>query len=171
MNQKSSCKAAFRKLLKLWMIVPVLGWCANTAAEVSSEFMSFFSHSIPLTETSAGSFSVVATLGGVESEFLLDTGASLVTVNADVFKQIRKNNGNVKKVRQVGARLASGKVQIMDIYRVESFDLGYNCDLGPIEIAVHGRGGRNLLGMNALDRVSTFAVTAAPPSLALTNCL
>ncbi|MBT8146811.1 MAG: retroviral-like aspartic protease family protein, partial [Gammaproteobacteria bacterium] len=145
--------------------------CGTIAAEVSSEFMSFFSHSIPLHETSAGSFSVVATLGGVEGEFLLDTGASLVTVNAEVFKQIRRNNDKVVKVRQVGARLASGKVQIMDIYQVESLDLGYGCDLGPVEVAVSNRGGRNLLGMSALNRVSTFAVTATPPSLALSNCL
>ena len=171
METKYSCNAAVRTLFKMWLIVPLLGWCGSAMAETSSEVMSFFSHSIPLHKTSAGSFSLAVTLGGVESEFLLDTGASLVTVNADVFKQIRRNNDNVVKVRQVGARLASGKVQVMDIYRVESLSLGYGCDLGPIEIAVSDRGGRNLLGMNALNQVSIFAVTAAPPSLALSNCL
>ncbi|MBT8145441.1 MAG: hypothetical protein KJN90_01230, partial [Gammaproteobacteria bacterium] len=83
MEPKYSSRAALREWLRLWLLVPILGWCGNLAAEVSPEFMSFFSHSIPLQETSAGSFSVVATLGGVESEFLLDTGASLVTVNAE----------------------------------------------------------------------------------------
>jgi predicted aspartyl protease len=171
MSNKTSFRPSLYSALKLWLIIPVIGWCGNIAAEVSSDFMAFFGHSIPLHETSAGGLSVTASLGGVESEFLLDTGASLVTVSSDVFKEIRRNNKALEKVRQVGARLASGKVQVMDIYKLESFHLGGDCELGPIEVAVYSRGGRNLLGMNALNRGSTFAVSTEPPRLALSDCM
>lgn len=151
------------------LTVLMLGWSAQILAETVSDYVPMFEHSIPLHETGAGSYTVTALLGGVESEMLLDTGASMVTISAELFSEIRKNS-EVVKLRQVGARLASGKVQVMNIYRIESFAVGGKCDLGPIEVAVLKRGGRNLLGMNALNSASPFAVSVVPPVLSLSNC-
>jgi hypothetical protein len=58
----------------------------------------------------------------------------------------------------------------MDIYEVRHFLLGDNCDLGPLEIAVMERGGRNLLGMNALQTAAPFAIYTTPPALTFSSC-
>jgi predicted aspartyl protease len=139
---------------------------AELPGTVSAELFSF---SVPLSQSGSGSMTVIADIGDVESEFLLDTGASMVTVSRELFEQVRDQAGTIK-VRQVGARLASGKLQLMDVYEVQHFSLGDNCDLGPLEIAVLERGGRNLLGMNALQSAAPFAVFTFPPALAISNC-
>lgn len=134
------------------------------------DITTMFAHNVPLIQTAAGSLSVTGTLGGIETEFLLDTGASMVTVSASLFNQIRSHD-SVVKVRRVGARLASGKVEALDVYRIERFTLGNNCELGPVEVAVLQRGTRNLLGMNALQQAAPFAISTSPPSLGLSHCV
>ena len=93
----------------------------------------------------------------------------MVTVSANLFKEIQ-NRGSVIKVRRVGARLASGKVEVLDVYQVDHFTLSNGCELGPVEVAVLKRGGRNLLGMNALQQAAPFAISMTPPSLGLSRC-
>lgn len=138
-------------------------------AQERPDFSALFAHSVPLAESGAGSYSVMGTLGGVEVEFLLDTGASMVTVSAPLFDRIQELGAAVK-VRRVGARLASGKVEAMDVYQVDRLLLGEGCDLGPVEVAVLKRGGRNLLGMNALQQAAPFAISTTPPVLGLSQC-
>ena len=108
-------------------------------------------------------------LNGVVGDFLLDTGASIVTVNRNMFKEIQKQ-GSLKKIRSVGARLASGKLKLLDVYRSDHFIIGAGCDLGPIEFAVVDHGGRNLLGMNALSQAAPFTISMAPAELGLSHC-
>ena len=155
------------KLLTLLLTaLPVGITLAEQPAMLSSELFSF---SVPLSQSGSGSMTVIADIGDVESEFLLDTGASMVTVSRELFEQVRDLEGAVK-VRQVGARLASGKLQLMDVYEVRHFLLGDNCDLGPLEIGVLERGGRHLLGMNALQSAAPFAIFTTPPALAISSC-
>lgn len=125
---------------------------------------------VPLAQSGSGSFTIEGEMGGVRSEFLLDTGASMVTINRNLFDEIRKRN-SIEKVRTVGARLASGKVELLDVYRSDSFIIGASCDLGPVEFAVVKRGGRNLLGMNALKQAAPFSISFTPPQLSLSQCL
>lgn len=125
---------------------------------------------VPLTQTGSGGFELHGELGGVGGEFLLDTGASMVTINRSLFREIQKVN-RLEKVRSVGARLASGKVQLLDVYRAEEFTIGAGCNLGPVEFAVVERGGRNLLGMNALSQAAPFTISMSPPQLDLAQCV
>lgn len=127
-----------------------------------------FSHQVPLQATGAGSFSVTGTLGGVKGEFLLDTGASMITVSRDFLDSMLGRKP--EPARRVAARLASGRVEAVEVYRFERLQLGESCELGPVEVAVMPRGGRNLLGMSALMSAAPFAVSASPPSLALSRC-
>ncbi len=147
----------------------VMGWTGALHADAPLEFAALFSHSVPLNQTGAGSFSVTATVGGVETEFLVDTGASMVTVSSSLFRKIREQS-TVVQVRKVGARLASGQVEILEVYLVEHFSLGNGCELGPVEVAVLKNGGRNLLGMNALQQAAPFAISMTPPVLGLSRC-
>ncbi len=160
------------------LLVGLLGWltaaaynplsCSAETAEPGA-FDALFRHSVPLTRTGAGSLTLSAELGGVSGAFLLDTGASLVTVNPELFERLQERGGAVR-VRRVGARLASGKIEALDVYRVERFVLEGGCDLGPVEVAVMKRGGRNLLGLSALQQAAPFAVSTSPPALGLSRC-
>ena len=155
------------RLLAFAMALFVLNHAsAQTAAQ--PDIAMSFSHSIPLHATGSGSFSVTGTLAGIESEFLVDTGASMVTVSRDLFDKIHK--ANATKVKTVAARLASGKLQTMDVYLVENFVLGDACDLGAIEVAVLKNGGRNLLGMSVLSQAAPLSITISPPALGLSQC-
>lgn len=128
-----------------------------------------FAHEVPLQPTAAGSFTVTGTLGGVEGEFLLDTGASMITVSSEFFDEMEARQA-LEPSRRMAARLASGRVEAVDIYRIEALQLGENCQVGPVEVAVMPRGGRNLLGMSVLMQAAPFAVSASPPALALSRC-
>ena len=125
---------------------------------------------VPLAQSGSGSFMIEGEMGGVKSEFLLDTGASMVTINRELFREIRRHNP-VEKVRTVGARLASGKVELLDVYQADNFIIGAGCDLGPVEFAVVKQGGRNLLGMNALKQAAPFSISFSPPQLSLSQCI
>lgn len=128
-----------------------------------------FSVSVHLDQSASGSLTLKGSFDGIEDTFLLDTGANMITVSRDLFQKLRRLDGTVK-VRQVGARMANGKLNLIDVYRVEHFSIGQDCELGPVEVAVMQQGGRNLLGMNALAAAAPFAVFTSPPSLAVSHC-
>lgn len=124
---------------------------------------------VALTQTGAGSYTVNVTINGLQRDFLLDTGASMVTVSRELFEQLSERT-EMTQLDRMGARLASGKVEILEIYQVASFSLGDGCELGPTKIAVLKRGGRNLLGMNALQQAAPLSLSFSPPALGLSHC-
>jgi predicted aspartyl protease len=123
---------------------------------------------IAMTQSAGGTLYLNGRTAGVTAEFLLDTGAGMVTLSESTFAAIRHRAG-VQHVRQMGARLANNRVQLMDVYRVEQFAVG-SCELGPIEVAVMKGGSRNLLGLSALGVAAPFSIAMDPPSLSLSNC-
>ena len=139
-----------------------------TGAAADSALADLFERTVPMKPSGSGSFVVTASMAGVEANFLLDTGASMVTLNREVFEQV-KAQGGVLPAGQVAARTASGRLEMLQLYRIEEFSLG-GCELGPLEVAVLKRGGRNLLGMSALTRSAPFAVSTTPPALGLSRC-
>lgn len=144
---------------------------ADSQAEMPQPTSTATQHSsqIPLTQPGAGSFNVNVMINGMTADFLLDTGASMVTVSSALFEQLQEHTEMIR-VSRIGARLASGKVEVLDVYRVSSFSLGSDCELGPLEIAVLKHGGRNLLGMNALQQAASISLSFAPPILSLAGC-
>lgn len=129
-----------------------------------------FSLSVPLERTASGSLSLTVELDGTPGEFLLDTGASMVTINRDLFDAVRARGAAVP-AGKVAARLASGKLELLQVYEVQTVRVGDACELGPLKVAVMPRGGRNLLGMSALSRAAPFTVYTTPPALGLSGCL
>lgn len=129
-----------------------------------------FDTRVPMARASSGNYLVQGVLGRqVEAEFLVDTGSGLVTVNERVFRAIKREQ-TVERVREMAARLADGSLRAMPIYRVARFRLGERCEVGPVEIAVLGRDGRNILGLSVLNRLAPFAVHAEPPALSVSDC-
>ena len=128
-----------------------------------------FKHQVPLHPTGSGSLTVSARVGDIGAEFLVDTGASMVTLDRILFQTVSRNT-KYQKTKSVAARMADGKIHLLDVYHLEHFFINGDCDLGPLEIAVESSGGRNLLGMNALQQAAPFGISIEPPLLGLTRC-
>lgn len=168
-NAQRTCPGRNAFTYPVLLVTMLLVAVGSHAEQSDVDLASWFPHSFPLTQTGSGSLMVAADLGGVESDFLLDTGASMITVSPDVLVRL-KRLGSAVRLRQVAARSAGGRVQVLDVYRVERFVLGGSCELGPVEVAVMRSGGRNLLGLAALESAAPFAVSTAPPALGLARC-
>ena len=134
-----------------------------------NSFAEEFGHTVSLARSGAGGMYVKALIAGVEADFLVDTGADLVTVIEKLFNRIKKT-GEVREVRRVAARMANNRLQVMTVYEVAALKLGDNCELGPVEVAVMKGAGRNLLGLSALSRGAPFTLSIAPPTLVLDAC-
>ncbi len=125
---------------------------------------------VPIDKSQTGNLYVNAVINSqVRSQFMVDTGAGMITLNRALFKQISRE-GSVEKIGKIAARLANGKYQTMALYKVESFSIGENCDLGEMEVAVMNNSGRNILGLSALIKVAPFSIHTNPMELILSGC-
>lgn len=129
-----------------------------------------FEYRVPLTRATSGNLYVEGVMNdSVSSSFLVDTGSGLVTINRNLFDELKKNS-RMEKVGRMAARMANGRLQAVDLYRVERFRLGKHCELGSVDVAVMSQDGGNILGLNVLARAAPFAMHVSPPSLALSAC-
>lgn len=124
---------------------------------------------LPLSSSGSGTLTISAELGGQRADFLVDTGAGMVTISRDLFEAL-EGRGELREVRRVALRLANNRVRSVPVYAVRHFRLGKHCDLGPLEVAVMGSGSRNLLGLSALGKGAPFALDPRSPTLFLSQC-
>lgn len=123
----------------------------------------------PLFSGSGGALELDARIGGETVRLLLDTGAGMVTISSDLFRRLERHGG-VTHLREVGARLADGRIRQMSVYRLPALSIS-GCDLGAVEAIVVPGEGRNLLGMNALAQAAPLTLNLAPsPNLVLGGC-
>jgi predicted aspartyl protease len=146
----------------------VVALLASTiSAAVSAEDFEF---KVPLTRATSGNLYVEGVLNEqIRSSFLVDTGSGLVTINQQLFDELAKTS-RIERVGRMAARMANGRLQALDLYRVERFRIGEHCELGAVDVAVMSRDGGNILGLNVLARAAPFAMHVSPPTLALSAC-
>ena len=123
---------------------------------------------VALHPSQAGTLYLHAHTGGEPVSFLLETGAGISSVTRDQLVALTGNK-HPRPVREIGARLANGKIELLEVFEIEHFHVG-TCDIGTIEVAVAKRGGRNLLGLGALRAAGPFAIEFTTPSLTLEHC-
>jgi len=129
-----------------------------------------FDVNVPIDKSESGSLYVQAVINSsIRSQFLVDTGAGMITLNRELFEQISKS-GKVEKTGKIEARLANGKFEKMNLYKIKSFSIGKNCNLGEMEVAVMKHKGRNILGLSALIKAAPFAIHTSPMELVLSGC-
>lgn len=128
----------------------------------------YFDYAQALSSNNSGTLALDATIGDITQRFLLDTGAGMVTLSNTLFRSITADKP-LAPVRQMAARLANNRHQLINIYRLDSFRVGL-CELGPLEVAVFPTGGQNLLGLNALKSAAPIRLSMTPPSLHLGHC-
>lgn len=129
-----------------------------------------FDTEVPMTRAKSGNFYIEGQLNDqVAASFLVDTGSGLVTVSGDVLDELERH-GKVTRSGRMAARLANGRLQAVNLYRVERFVIGGHCDLGTVDVAVMPGSDSNILGLNVLQRAAPFAMHVSPPKLALSAC-
>lgn len=137
-----------------------LALTAPAAAEVN----------LDMHQVDSGNFYVHATMAGdIETDLLLDTGSSYVSLSQETFNRVSANT-SPSFIRHIYGKLASGKVEKVALYRVNELKLAENCVLTDIEVAVFPKADRDILGLNALAKLQSFTMQLAPARLTSTGC-
>lgn len=146
---------------------------AAAAAVLTASFAAAgepFEHIVPLREHTSGQLYVEGVLsGGVETEFLVDTGSGYVALSQKTFDRLRRH-APVEHLRDVLGEMANGKRLKVPVYRIEELSIGAACRLTNVEVAVLPSGARDILGLSVLKRLEPFALQVSPPQLWLTDC-
>lgn len=129
-----------------------------------------FAVKLDLKKSSANTLYVDALLSdAVATEFMIDTGSSVVVINQKTFDLLRDSGSEITATTQMGARLASGRIKLVQQYQITSLSLGGVCQFDNVEVAVMTKS-NNILGMSLLSAAAPFAVYAKPTQLALSHC-
>ena len=129
-----------------------------------------FAFTVPMQEHDSGQYYVHAVLsGGVETDFLVDTGSGYVALSKETFDKVKHRSGTEYERDIVGA-MANGRLLKVPIYRVAELAISDDCRLTDVEVAVFPSGARDILGLSALRRVQPFAMHFSPPELRLSGC-
>jgi len=146
-------------LFTLSLILPGLG---SLPALANSE--------LPLHQAASGNLYVHASLGSdIDTDMLLDTGASYVALSKATFARI-SDEGGLAFSRYIYGAVATGKVEKVALYRLESLRLSDTCILEDIEVALLPRADTDILGLNALSRIESLTLQFAPARLSTGTC-
>jgi predicted aspartyl protease len=125
---------------------------------------------IPIYDKGAATYYVPARVNEqTETEFMVDTGSGYTTINDKTLSEIGKT-GRTEYIESVVGIMADGSEISMPIYRIASLNIGGNCIIHNVEVAVLPGETRNILGLSALKMVAPFSLFVDPPAIALSNC-
>lgn len=125
---------------------------------------------VPVHEKSGATLYVAGQIEGYGStEFLIDTGASYLAINADMLKVLERG-GHAQFLRRLNGHMADGRRLSVPIYRISGIVIGDNCVLSDVEAAVLPGNTRNILGLSVLRRTAPFTLSMDPPALSLSGC-
>lgn len=129
-----------------------------------------FDTRIFMKEKAAATYYVPTHIEGAdETEFMVDTGSGYVTINERTLHAL-KRQGTVRYVKQLQGVLANGDELAVPIYRIAALNIGGNCRLRNVEVAVFPGDTRQILGLSALRKAAPFIFSVDPPSLVLSHC-
>ncbi|MFT7235733.1 MAG: putative aspartyl protease [Methylophagaceae bacterium] len=135
---------------------------ATSIADIGAE--------IELHPVSSGTYTIAIEFAPtLEAEFLLDTGASMVMMSDKLFKAIAKQQKTVP-TGKVAANMASGRIKTIPTYEIPSLILANGCDVGPLEVAVIRGASRNLIGINALEKLGRITLDLQATKLIAADC-
>jgi len=125
---------------------------------------------IPLYEKGSDVFYLSGSIDGLgETEFLLDTGAGYSAIS-DKSLRILEQKTDVRYLRSLNSRLANGWVSKVEIYSIGRVEIGQECVLNNVEVAVVPGLSRNILGLNALRQMGHFSISFSPLALTVGRC-
>ncbi len=137
---------------------------------VTSASAADFEITVPVVNRGSNTYYLDGVIEGLVSKpFLVDTGASYLTINEQELALLMQQ-GKATYLRDLSSRLADGSRRKVPLYRLSAIRLGDHCELYDVEAAVLSGSKRSLLGLNVLRRISPFIFAMDPPRLILSNC-
>lgn len=123
-----------------------------------------------LTKSNGNTLYVGALLANkVAASFMIDTGSSVVVLNQKTLDELKAAGGTIVKTSEMGARLANGRIRMVQRYQIETLSLGEDCAFRNVEVAVM-KNSNNILGMSLLTTTAPFAIFSQPAQLGLSQC-
>jgi predicted aspartyl protease len=136
----------------------------------SSTTATEFSTSIPMENKGASTFYVTTEIAGLDTvDFMVDTGSGYATINEETLAMLTQEQSAIY-VKDLEGILADGSRLVVPVYRVKSMNIGGNCMLENIEVAVFPGNTRQILGLSALRQAAPFIFSMNPPQLVLSHC-
>jgi len=127
-------------------------------------------HEVAMRNNGLNSFYVATNIQGVgESSLLVDTGAGYSTISQNTLELLQET-GDATYLKKLEGVLADGSRIKVPLYRITSLNIGGNCQIRDIEVAVFPNRSQEILGLNILEKVSPFIFSTSPPRLFLNNC-
>ena len=139
--------------------------CASLAS--AQEFGTF----VPMREKGSATYYVTTEILGLGSvELMVDTGSSYTTINEETLAVLVQQQ-RAAYVSDLEGMLADGTRLMLPIYSIQSINIGGQCPLQNIEVAVFPGNTRQILGLSTLRQASPFIFSMDPPQLVLSNCI
>ncbi len=133
-------------------------------------FAADFDTVVPMVKKNVTTYYVSGSyVGSDESDFLIDTGAGISSINEETLNKLQKSGDAVFK-KMVSASLANGNEVKLAVYQIASLRIGDSCLVKNVEAIVLPNKTRNILGLNALEKMAPFAMSVNPPRLMLSQC-
>ena len=107
-------------------------------------------------------------LGAVD--LMVDTGSSYTTINEETLAVLIQQQ-RADYISDLEGMLADGTRLMLPIYSIHSINIGGQCPLRDIEVAVFPGNTRQILGLSTLRQASPFIFSMDPPQLALSHCV
>jgi hypothetical protein len=126
---------------------------------------------VPMMNRGASTFYVEGHIDGFGPAFMLvDTGSSYSTVNEETFAILEKT-GHTSFIKELQGTMADGSRRVVPIYRISGVNLGGECYIGDVEVALFPGSTRLILGLSVLRKVSPFMFSMGDtPHIMLSNC-
>lgn len=100
---------------------------------------------------------------------MVDTGSGYSVINEDTFTALQATK-QVHYVKEISGKLADGSMVSVPLYQLSSLDIGCCCQIRNVNVAVFSGSDRQILGLDALQKVAPFELSLEPPELRLSNC-
>jgi predicted aspartyl protease len=137
---------------------------------IHSVFAAEFGTRVVMKEKAEATFYVPTYIDGFgETELMVDTGAGYATINERTLQALERK-GNASYVKELQGVLANGKELSVPVYAIAALNIGGNCRLRDVEVAVFPGDTRQILGLSALRKTAPFVFSVDPPTLVLSHC-
>jgi len=126
---------------------------------------------IPMREKGSATYYVTTEILGLGAvDLMVDTGSSYTTINEETLAVLIQQRV-ADYVSDLEGMLADGTRMMLPIYSIHTLNIGGQCPLQDIEVAVFPGNTRQILGLSTLRQAAPFIFSMDPPQLVLSNCI
>lgn len=125
---------------------------------------------IPMQTFGASTYYINTEIPGAgQHSMLVDTGSAYSVINEETLVYL-SSNGQAKFIKQLRGRMADGSERTVPLYRIAAINLGGNCLIKDVDVAILNGNSRQIIGISTLMRAAPFGMSFDPPILSLNQC-